>query len=166
MQEESYSSIFLLTSHNNGSLNLWHLSVESKFSTILNISHISRMSGHRFRINRIVCHPILPLLLSTSHHTYKQLYFFPFLREFYGFSFSELFYRDVPPNGPPNVSANIKIFNSELILWKVNPVGPLCNTGGIRELARINSGDLSAFTNLAWIPAVLPRYTIWRVILF
>ena len=29
---------------------------------------ISRASGHRFRVNDINCHPVLPLLLTTSHH--------------------------------------------------------------------------------------------------
>ena len=37
---------------------------------INNIIHIyfSRASGHRFRVNDINCHPVLPLLLTTSHH--------------------------------------------------------------------------------------------------
>ena len=29
---------------------------------------IFRASGHRFRVNDINCHPVLPLLLTTSHH--------------------------------------------------------------------------------------------------
>ncbi len=41
---------------------------KSKFSTLLNISHKSRASGHRFRVNDIACHPVLPLMLTTSHH--------------------------------------------------------------------------------------------------
>lgn len=47
--------LYLLTSHENGSLNLWHLSVdeESNFTVILNISHASRMCGHRFQISKV-----------------------------------------------------------------------------------------------------------------
>lgn len=35
---------------------------------MLSIGHFSRASGHRFRVNDITCHPVLPLLLTTSHH--------------------------------------------------------------------------------------------------
>ena len=46
---------------------------------------------------------------------------------------------------------------SELILWKVETVGPLGKSGGVKELARINSPEMSAFASVAWIPTVLPR---------
>ena len=49
---------------------------------------------------------------------------------------------------------------SELILWKVETVGPLGKSGGVTELARINSPQMSAFASVAWIPTVLPRYTV------
>ena len=48
-------------------------------------------------------------------------------------------------------------FCSELILWRVDPVGPLSNSGGITELARINSKEPTAFSEVAWIPTLLPR---------
>lgn len=38
------------------------------FAQVLSIGHASRASGHRFRVNDITCHPVLPLLLTTSHH--------------------------------------------------------------------------------------------------
>jgi len=49
-------------------------------------------------------------------------------------------------------------FCSELILWRVDAVGPLSKSGGVSELARINSLQISAFSNVAWIPTLLPRY--------
>lgn len=49
-------------------------------------------------------------------------------------------------------------FCSELILWRVDAVGPLSRSGGVGELARINSPHPSAFSNVAWIPTLLPRY--------
>ena len=53
-----------------------------------------------------------------------------------------------------------QVFCSELILWRVDPVGPLSKSGGITELARINSQEISAFSDVAWIPTLLPsRYT-------
>ncbi|KAG0729180.1 DmX-like protein 1 [Chionoecetes opilio] len=66
--------ISLITKHSNGSLNLWHLSVAegSRYTQVLNISHFTRVCGHRFQLNDIKCHPVLPLLLSTSHHNKRE----------------------------------------------------------------------------------------------
>ena len=46
---------------------------------------------------------------------------------------------------------------SELILWKVEMVGPLGKSCGVKELARRNSPHLSAFASVAWILTILPR---------
>lgn len=46
---------------------------------------------------------------------------------------------------------------SELIMWRVECVGPLGKSGGVSELARVNSPHLSAFSNVAWLPTLLPR---------
>lgn len=51
-------------------------------------------------------------------------------------------------------------FCSELILWRVDAVGPLSQSGGVSELARINSPEISAFSNVAWIPTLLPSTTL------
>lgn len=68
-------TVSMVTKHSNGSLNLWQLTFadKSKFSQVLSIGHASRASGHRFRVNDISCHPVLPLLLSTSHHNITEL---------------------------------------------------------------------------------------------
>lgn len=47
--------------------------------------------------------------------------------------------------------------SSELILWRVDPIGPLCKAGGITELAKISSPNNAAFDNVAWLPTLLPR---------
>ncbi|EPY86042.1 Dmx-like 2 isoform 1 [Camelus ferus] len=49
---------------------------------------------------------------------------------------------------------------SELILWRVDPIGPLSYTGGVSELARINSLHTSAFSNVAWLPTLIPSYCL------
>lgn len=54
-------------------------------------------------------------------------------------------------------------FCSELILWKVDPVGPLSQSGGVTELARINSLETSAFANVAWLPTLLPSTTLGSI---
>ena len=69
-QHKSAATVSLITKHNNGTLNMWNVMFadKSRFTSLLNISHKSRASGHRFRVNDINCHPVLPLLLTTSHH--------------------------------------------------------------------------------------------------
>jgi WD40 repeat protein len=132
-QNEESAVVSLVTKHDNGTLNLWELTFadQSKFSQVLSIGHRSRASGHRFRVNDITCHPVLPLLLTTSHHNIIE----------------------------QNKNQN-KGFCSELILWKVDAVGPLSKSGGICELARISSPEPSAFSNVAWIPTLLPSSTL------
>ncbi|XP_040565654.1 dmX-like protein 2 isoform X5 [Lepeophtheirus salmonis] len=130
--------VSMISKHTNGTLNLWNVmfGAKSKFSTLLNISHASRASGHRFRANGISCHPVLPLVLTTSHHNNVQ-------------SCSNICQKEN--------------FCSELILWRVDPVGPLSRSGGISELARINSSEISAFTDVAWIPTLLPSNILGNI---
>ncbi|KAG1687719.1 DmX-like protein 2 [Nymphon striatum] len=134
--------ICMVSKHLNGTLNLWHITFneDSKYTQVLSIGHFSRMCGHRFRVNDITCHPVLPLLLTTSHHN-----------SFKSNDDSELSESDL--NG----------FCSELILWKVDPVGPLSKSGGVTELARITSPKTSAFSNVAWIPTLLPSTTLGSI---
>uniref|UniRef100_A0A915ICM9 Uncharacterized protein n=1 Tax=Romanomermis culicivorax TaxID=13658 RepID=A0A915ICM9_ROMCU len=146
------NTIFLLTNHQNGTLNLWHLNVDekSKFQQILSVTHRSRMCGHRFRINAILCHPVLPLFLTTSHHNFRR-----------GTNIKRD--QDAGKTQLEKRRSSMKeshTLNSEMILWKVNPVGPLCKSGGVRELARINSPKFTAFSSIAWIPAILPSSTL------
>ena len=47
--------------------------------------------------------------------------------------------------------------SSELILWRVDSIGPLSLAGGVTELAKINSPNIAAFDNVAWLPTLLPR---------
>uniref|UniRef100_A0A1B0A9X2 RAVE complex protein Rav1 C-terminal domain-containing protein n=1 Tax=Glossina pallidipes TaxID=7398 RepID=A0A1B0A9X2_GLOPL len=138
-------TVSMVTKHSNGTLNLWQLSFayKTKFTQVLSIGHVSRVSGHRFRVNDITCHPVLPLLVSTSHHNLSES----------DNKFTEA------SNMNENVFATSG-FCSELILWRVDSVGPLCHSGGVSELARINSPEISAFSNVAWIPTLLPSTTL------
>ncbi|CAD5221721.1 unnamed protein product [Bursaphelenchus xylophilus] len=124
--DDAFHSVSLLTSHENGSLNLWQLCMEDNklYNNIINVIHRYRMCGHRFRTNNISPHPILPLLLTSSS--------LPALEQSPG--------------------------ESELILWKINPVGPLCQSGGVRELSRITTVKDNAFKCLAWVPAIIPSF--------
>ena len=148
--------VCMTTKHSNGSLNLWHITVAkgTRYAQVLNISHYTRVCGHRFQLNDIRCHPVLPLLLSTSHHNKRHM----------------------SPNNPPTAASatddtpliciqdsTFKDWCSELILWRVDAVGPLSKSGGVAELARINSPMVSAFSNAAWIPTLLPSSTLGSV---
>ncbi|XP_031780869.1 dmX-like protein 2 isoform X2 [Nasonia vitripennis] len=155
--------VSMVSKHANGTLNLWQLTFadKTKFSQVLSIGHACRASGHRFRVNDITCHPVLPLLLTTSHHNIPD--FTPGQHQesngestiigddSNGFKSEHTEHKDVmSPTG----------FCSELILWRVDAVGPLSKSGGVSELARINSPEISAFSNVAWIPTLLPSTTL------
>ncbi|XP_071965576.1 dmX-like protein 2 isoform X2 [Antedon mediterranea] len=205
--------VSMLSKHINGTLNQWEISFAetSKFQTVLSVSHKSRCCGHRFRLNDLQCHPILPLLLTTSHHNLPQVEVDPEIMQghtrrgsmtarrtslmrrsssisLFGKSIlsesehtrlSALYNstlegasRDnfdsdevVVPDALmeklnsemnwPDMSAPTGLC-SELILWRVFPVGPLSKSGGVMELARINSPFLNAFSHIAWLPCLLP----------
>ena len=166
-------TLCMITKHNNGSLNLWKLSFSerSNFTQLLSISHSSRVCGHRFRVNDVTCHPILPLLLTTSHHNLP------------GANADRRSQQDLQtPNTPDSASFLVSPsthdhqpmvvesstfpntgFCSELILWKVDPVGPLLKSGGLTELARINSIESTSFANVAWIPILLPSTALGSI---
>ncbi|XP_026847140.1 dmX-like protein 2 [Drosophila persimilis] len=178
-------SVSMVTKHSNGTLNLWQLTFafKTKFTQVLSIGHVSRASGHRFRVNDITCHPVLPLLVSTSHHNLPDSEakspMSPFEQPLSGgggggFTMGSGTGGVASPggsagaasNGNGNGNGNDKDvftptgFCSELILWRVDSVGPLCHSGGVSELARINSPEISAFSNVAWIPTLLPSTTL------
>ncbi|XP_026671186.1 dmX-like protein 2 isoform X3 [Ceratina calcarata] len=149
--------VSMVSKHSNGTLNLWQLTFadRTKFTQVLSIGHASRASGHRFRVNDITCHPVLPLLVTTSHHNLPE-------------SGSQCQNSDSTENLDNKLDCNKTTrkdisptgFCSELILWRVDTVGPLSKSGGVSELARINSPEISAFCNVAWIPTLLPSTTL------
>ncbi|XP_037658152.1 dmX-like protein 1 isoform X7 [Choloepus didactylus] len=156
-------NVMMISKHADGSLNQWLVSFaeESAFSTVLSISHKSRYCGHRFHLNDLACHSVLPLLLTTSHHNALRT---PDVD-------SQLQPYDVVNTeecslGQQNKSTIDVAFQdpngvySELILWRVDPVGPLSFSGGVSELARINSLHVSAFSNVAWLPTLIPSYCL------
>lgn len=164
------SSLCMVTKHNNGSLNLWSVSFSerSAFTQVLSLSHSRRVCGHRFRVNDVSCHAILPLLLTTSHHNAPskpalKSHSSPFDAHTPNTPDSTSFLVS-PSNAAPDQQAMLVEsstlpntgFCSELILWKVDSVGPLLKSGGVTELARINSLESTAFANVAWVPTLLP----------
>ncbi|XP_045855051.1 dmX-like protein 1 isoform X3 [Meles meles] len=156
-------NVMMISKHADGSLNQWLVSFaeESAFSTVLSISHKSRYCGHRFHLNDLACHSVLPLLLTTSHHNAlrtpdvdnQKQPCDPVNTEECSLAQQNKNSVDVTFQDPNAVY-------SELILWRVDPVGPLSFSGGVSELARINSLHVSAFSNVAWLPTLIPSYCL------
>ncbi|XP_068424911.1 dmX-like protein 2 isoform X3 [Clinocottus analis] len=157
-------AVMMVSKHVDGSLNQWAVTFaeRSAFSNVMTVSHKFRYCGHRFHLNDQACHTVLPLLLTSSHH--NALLTPPSAP-------SSLEGEQPPtfplPKGPPSGrkqlrNAATRTFHdpnaiySELILWRVDHIGPLSCTGGVSELARINSLHTSAFSNVAWLPTLVP----------
>ena len=60
----------------------------------------------------------------------------------------------------PGSSDLLETFQTGLIIWGVESIGPLSKSGGIYELARIDSSKANAFENIAWFPCFLPSSTL------
>ncbi|KAM6930538.1 LOW QUALITY PROTEIN: dmX-like protein 1 [Xenentodon cancila] len=158
-------NVLMISKHDDGSLNQWAVSFaeDSAFSTVLSVSHKSRYCGHRFHLNDLACHSLLPLLLTTSHHNALRT---PeadnILAPPEAYSTGVSYSRSLSHGSRPSrvslggVSQDPNAIYSELILWRVDPVGPLSLSGGVSELARINSLHASAFANVAWLPTLIP----------
>uniref|UniRef100_A0A672GJ05 Dmx-like 2 n=1 Tax=Salarias fasciatus TaxID=181472 RepID=A0A672GJ05_SALFA len=134
-------AVMMVSKHVDGSLNQWAVTFaeRSAFSNVLTVSHKFRYCGHRFHLNDQACHTVLPLLLTSSHHNALL----------------------TPPSAPGSLEGEQTFHDpnaiySELILWRVDHIGPLSCTGGVSELARINSLHTSAFSNVAWLPTLVP----------
>ncbi|XP_029916827.1 dmX-like protein 1 isoform X2 [Myripristis murdjan] len=158
-------NVLMISTHADGSLNQWAVSFaeDSAFSTVLSVSHKSRYCGHRFHLNDLACHSLLPLLLTTSHHNALRTPEVDSILAPPEACSSGLSQSTFNPRGsrPSRVSLGVvsqdpNAIYSELILWRVDPVGPLSFSGGVSELARINSLHASAFSNVAWLPTLIP----------
>ncbi|PNI47616.1 DMXL1 isoform 6 [Pan troglodytes] len=156
-------NVMMISKHADGSLNQWLVSFaeESAFSTVLSISHKSRYCGHRFHLNDLACHSVLPLLLTTSHHNALRT---PDVdnpkQPFDALNIEECSLTQQNKSTVDVAFQDPSAVYSELILWRVDPVGPLSFSGGVSELARINSLHVSAFSNVAWLPTLIPSYCL------
>uniref|UniRef100_A0A4W2HYN0 Dmx like 2 n=1 Tax=Bos indicus x Bos taurus TaxID=30522 RepID=A0A4W2HYN0_BOBOX len=163
-------TVMMVSKHIDGSLNQWAVTFADKsaFTTVLTVSHKFRYCGHRFHLNDLACHSVLPLLLTSSHHNALLT---P-ESDFQWASDSKLS-RLIDPvrhikgslkqplrNAATRTFHDPNAIYSELILWRVDPIGPLSYTGGVSELARINSLHTSAFSNVAWLPTLIPSYCL------
>ncbi|XP_040824651.1 dmX-like protein 2 isoform X12 [Ochotona curzoniae] len=163
-------TVMMISKHIDGSLNQWAVTFADKsaFTTVLTVSHKFRYCGHRFHLNDLACHSVLPLLLTSSHHNALLT---PESDCHWDSDNKLSRLMDPVKHGKgslkqPLRNAATRTFHdpnaiySELILWRVDPIGPLSYTGGVSELARINSLHTSAFSNVAWLPTLIPSYCL------
>lgn len=140
----AHPAAVVVSAHRDGALNHWQLNFadSSAFSTIVSISHLTRRCGHRYPITNILTHPVMPLLLSTSSHIIKGQ--------------NDTDCKNEGHQGEEtkqiSKSSGKTIHRSELIVWKVETIYPLQESGGVLELTRINSTKCGAFENIAWVP--------------
>lgn len=143
LRSDATVDIVMITTHSDGTMNKWHVGFadNSYYNTITSITHGARCCGSRFHTDSVYCHPVLPLLLTVSHQK----------------------------DNVKNCSSNdgITVVNSttsdketttkssELMLWRVDCVGPMFQSGGLYELARIQSNRCSDFVAVAWLPSLL-----------
>ncbi|KAH0501438.1 DmX-like protein 1 [Microtus ochrogaster] len=156
-------NVMMISKHADGSLNQWLVSFaeESAFSTVLSISHKSRYCGHRFHLNDLACHSVLPLLLTTSHHNALRTPNVGNQKHAHDtVNTEDCSLTQQNKNNVDTAFQDPNAIYSELILWRVDPVGPLSFSGGVSELARINSLHVSAFSNVAWLPTLIPSYCL------
>uniref|UniRef100_G3PWX1 Dmx-like 2 n=1 Tax=Gasterosteus aculeatus TaxID=69293 RepID=G3PWX1_GASAC len=155
-------AVMMVSKHVDGSLNQWAVTFaeRSAFSNVMNVSHKFRYCGHRFHLNDQACHTVLPLLLTSSHH--NALLTPPSAPSSLEgeqpptFSLAKGPFRKQLRNAATRTFHDPNAIYSELILWRVDHIGPLSCTGGVSELARINSLHTSAFSNVAWLPTLVP----------
>uniref|UniRef100_A0A673ZK05 Dmx-like 2 n=1 Tax=Salmo trutta TaxID=8032 RepID=A0A673ZK05_SALTR len=147
-------AVMMVSKHVDGSLNQWAVTFaeRSAFSNVLTVSHTFRYCGHRFHLNDQACHTVLPLLLTSSHH--NALLTPP--SKMCVCVFTKCSLEKQLRNAATRTFHDPNAIYSELILWRVDHIGPLSCTGGVSELARINSLHTSAFSNVAWLPTLVP----------
>ena len=147
----THPSAIMISTHRDGALNLWQLAFadNSSFSTVVSVSHHARRCGHRYPITNILAHPELPLMLSTSSHEMEA-------RKGEE-SWNNM---DLLNLMDDNKGKSRKLHCNELIVWKVESVSPLRQSGGVMELTRVNSSRPNAFMNIAWVPTLFSHSLI------
>ncbi|XP_041031326.1 dmX-like protein 2 isoform X4 [Carcharodon carcharias] len=159
-------AVMMISKHIDGSLNQWAVTFaeESAFTTVLIVSHKFRYCGHRFHLNDLACHSVLPLLLTSSHHNALMTPEADFVEKEKLMIESVKSLKGPTPQQVKNAATRTfhdpNAIYSELILWRMDPIGPLSYSGGVSELARINSLHTSAFSNVAWLPTLIPSYCL------
>ncbi len=151
------STLILVSSHINGSLNTWsvELTEQSNSSTsIAGLIHCAGTGGHHSIVRAICRHPWLPILITVSSSKAASSRS-PLSRE----KSREGTTKEVESGAEDGNSsggeiegvANVK---SELIIWNSDLPGPLKHKSRLNELSRMLSHDPDAFCYVTWVPPI------------
>ena len=158
------STLILLSSHINGSLNTWsvELTEQSNSSTsIAGLIHCAGTGGHHSVVRAICRHPWLPILITvsssgkavsaagTSNERQASL-------DDGDERESENAERKVGggKNGDTENLHGAMDVKSELIIWNSDLPGPLKHKSRLNELSRMLSPDPNAFSYVSWVPPI------------
>ena len=144
------STLILVSSHINGSLNTWsvELTEQSNSSTsIAGLIHCAGTGGHHSVVRAICRHPWLPILITISSS--KTISSRPSLsRE----KSREDTVKEVESGG--EMEGSVAEVKSELIIWNSDLPGPLKHKSRLNELSRMLSHDPDAFHYVTWVPPI------------
>ena len=119
------STLILISSHLNGSLNNWsvELTVQSSYYTsIAGLIHCGGTGGHHSEVKAVHRHPWLPVLMTVSSDVGSEK----------------------KVNGVEN----------ELIVWNADLPGTLENKSKLNELSRMSSPNPLSFRHVTWLPPI------------
>ena len=121
------STLILVSSHINGSINTWsvELTVQSNACTsIAGFIHCGETGGHHSEVRAVYRHPWLPVLMTVSSDGTGS--------------------KDKSSNG----------VESELIIWNSDLPGPLEHKSHLNELSRMSSPNPYSFHYVTWVPPI------------
>lgn len=129
------STLILVSSHSNGSLNTWsvELTLQSNYCTsIAGLIHCAGTGGHRSKVTQIHRHPWLPILMTISSSASCE--------------------SSGGDGGVGKEGERDRV--SELIIWNADLPGPLQHKSKLNELSRITSPDPTSFNHVTWVPPI------------
>ena len=134
-KSKSESTLYLVSSHMNGSINTWSVELTTQSNNCTSIAgliHCGGTGGHHCKVRSIQRHPWLPVVMSVStvdgcsnHYGSKERV--------------------------KSVSDSVA---SELIIWNADLPGPLEHKSRLNELSRMFSTDPTAFQYVTWVPPI------------
>ncbi len=161
---KSDSTLIIISSHTNGSLNTWsvELTVQSNYCTsIAGLIHCAGTGGHRSKVDRIHRHPWLPIIMTVSSSP-------PIIPPFPappsptsppGGRLPEAIVEGVE-TGVEGAEIGVKgeeteeLGTSELIIWNADLPEPLQHKSKLNELSRIVARGTQSFNHMTWAPPI------------
>ena len=144
---KSNSTLIIVSSHTNGSLNTWsvELTVQSNYCTsIAGLIHCAGTGGHSSKVDKIHRHPWLPILMTISSTSSQD-----------GGRSTEVRGSGRGTGaGDKGVVPQPPMEASELIIWNADLPGPLQHKSKLNELSRVLAPGVRSFDYVTWVPPI------------